>query len=327
MPEPIATSANGQQGVIVQILGDIDSRRLAVVRAGASRDVIHYGPDSEAAPEVLFVWQQRRQELAAVLASHGNRLRWVHFRRVGIGAPILQLFDAFPGVQLTNGSGASGIAVAEHVLAVLLALYKRLPEAYDNQRRRAWAREFNVSELHQQTACIIGLGDIGRNVARVLRPFGVRLLGVRRQAEAVEEVDETHTSETFLRALDLSNIVILAAPLTPDTRHLIDAAALQRLRRGAYLINVGRGALVNEADLIDALRSGQLAGAALDVFAEEPLPSESPLWTVPNVIVTPHSSAHTQPTDDRSVQLFLANLERFRRGETLLSRMDRDLSY
>jgi phosphoglycerate dehydrogenase-like enzyme len=323
----MATSGNGRQAVIVQVLGDIDSRRLAMLRAGASGDVIEHGPDAEAAPEVLFVWQQRRRELAAVLASHANRLRWVQFRRVGIAAEILQLFDAFPAVELTNGSGASGIAVAEHVLAVLLALYKRLPELYDNQRRREWVRDFNVCELHQQAACIIGLGDIGRSIARVLRPFGVHLVGVRRQAEPVEEVDETHTLATLGTALARSNIVILAAPLTPETHHVLGAAALRHIPRGAYLINVGRGALVDQAELIDALRSGQLAGAGLDVFEEEPLAAESPLWSLPNVIVTPHSSAHTQPTDDRSVHLFLANLERFRRGESLLSRMDRHLSY
>ena len=278
------------------------------------------------APEVLFVWEQRRQDLADILAADPGRLRWVQFRRVGIPGSTLDLFRAFPRVQLTNGSGASGIAVAEHALATLLALYKGLPRLYDAQRQHTWL-EFPAAELHGQTACIIGLGDIGRSIARLLRPFGVRLLGVRRTPRAVPEVDETHTVDALGALLERSSIVILAAPLTPASQHLLGEPELQRLPAGAYLINVGRAGVVDTAALTRALQTGHLAGAGLDVFDAEPLAADSPLWSLPNVIVTPHSSAHTQPTDDRSVQLFLDNLDRFRRGEPLHSRLDLGLGY
>ncbi len=292
-----------------------------MVRAGAQPDAVQYGEVSDASPEVLFVWAQRRPVLAEILARHGEHLRWVHFRRVGIGESIVGLFQAYPRVQLSNGSGASGIAVAEHGIALLLALLKRLPELGDRQREHRWAHEFTAAELHAQTACIIGLGDVGLSVARVLRPFGVRLVGVRRQREAAAEVDETYAVEELGAALERSSILIVAPALTSETHHLVGAHELARLPAGALVINIGRGAVVDEAALVSALQGGHLGGAGLDVVEDEPLPAASPLWDMPNVIVTPHSAAHTEATDDRAVQLFLENLARLRRGEALRSLM------
>jgi phosphoglycerate dehydrogenase-like enzyme len=307
--------------VIVRIVGQIDARRLEMVRTGAAADVVQYGETPEAAPDVLFVWAQSRPVLAAILERHGEHLRWVHFRRVGIGASIVGLFQTYPRVQLTNGSGASGIAVAEHALALLLALLKRLPELGERQREHVWAHEFTATELHGRTACIVGLGDVGLSVARVLRPCGVRLLGVRRHGEPVAEVDATYPVEQLGAALRQSSILIVAPALTSATHHLVGADELACLPSGALVINVGRGAVIDELALTSALRSRHLAGAGLDVTEEEPLPSQSPLWDMANVIVTPHSAAHTEATDDRAIQLFLENLERLREGRALRSLM------
>jgi phosphoglycerate dehydrogenase-like enzyme len=143
----------------------------------------------------------------------------------------------------------------------------------------------------------------------------------------VAEVDETHTPEALPGLLKRTDVLVLAAPLTAETRRLIGAAELARLPRGSYLVNVGRGALLDEAALVDALGSGRLGGAALDVFGEEPLPANSPLWSAPNLIVTPHAATHTEATDERSLEIFLDNLGRFRRGEELRNVVDRALGY
>lgn len=307
--------------MIIRVLGDIDSRRLDMVRTGAPADMVHYGLQENAPPDVLFVWAQRRGELTDILAQHEAHLKWVHFRRVGIGEQIVSLFRPFAHIQLTNGSGASGIAVAEHALALLLALLKQLPRLRDSQRDHTWQHEISVAELHGRTACVIGLGDVGRSAARLLRPFGVHVLGVRRTAEQVADVDETYPVEALHTVLERASILVLAPALTPATRRLIGPAELARLPAGALVINVGRGAVLDEAALLAALQSHHLAGAGLDVLADEPLAPESPLWDMPNVIITPHSAAHTEATDDRSVQLFLDNLERLRRGDEPRNRM------
>jgi phosphoglycerate dehydrogenase-like enzyme len=307
--------------MIIRVVGDIDVRRLDIVKTGAPADVVYYQAEADAPPDVLFVWAQRRSELTHILAQHGDHLRWVHFRRVGIGEPIVSLFRPFPHIQLTNGSGASGIAVAEHALALLLALLKRLPELRDLQREHTWSHGISVAELYGRTACVVGLGDVGRSAARLLRAFGVHVLGVRRTAEQVAEVDETYPVEALHTVLERSSILVLAPALTPATRRLIGATELARLPAGALVINVGRGAVLDEAALIAALQSSHLAGAGLDVLADEPLAAESPLWDMPNVIITPHSAAHTEATDDRSVELFVDNLERVRRGDEPRNRM------
>ena len=304
----------------VRVVGNLDARRTELWRGNGT----HVSLNGETAPEVLFVWAQRRTDLADLVAEHGSRLRWVHFRRVGIPESTVRLFDPFPHIQLTNGSGASGIAVAEHAIALLLALFKRLPTLRESQQRHEWPREFPAFELYGHTVGIVGLGDVGLSVARLLRPFGVRLLGVRRRPESVAEVDETFTTEALGDVLARCSILILAPPLTGATRHMIGAAELAQLPTGAYIINVGRGATVDEAALIAALRDGGLAGAGLDVLEDEPLAADSPLWDMPNVIITPHSAAHTEGTDDRSVLLFLDNLQRFCEARPLLSPMARN---
>jgi phosphoglycerate dehydrogenase-like enzyme len=303
----------------MQIVGQLGAERFERIAACCAADSF----DGAGGPEVVFVWEYQRAELAALLAEHGDQVRWVHFRRVGIPPDVLRLFEPYPQVVLTNGSGASGVAVAEHALALMLALAKRLRELFEDQRQRTWERGFEVAELRGQTACVVGLGDVGGNIVRLLRALGMHCIGVRRQLRRVEEVDETVTSVSEPGVLERSRWLILAASLSDATRGMIGARELARLPRGSYVVNVGRGPLVDETALIEALRNGHLAGAGLDVVATEPLAAESALWSMPNVIVTPHAAAHTPETDDRSVDIFLHKLERFRRGEELPNRIDR----
>jgi phosphoglycerate dehydrogenase-like enzyme len=308
--------------MIVRVLGDLDQRRREMLEADANGVTIVYAGD-DAAPEALFVWAQERSSLTHIAELYGPTLRWVHFRRVGVPDATLNVFRQFPQVQLTTGSGASGIAVAEHALALLLALLKRLPELGKHQAERSWRHEFTAAELHGQTVCIVGLGDVGRSTARLLRAFGVRILGVRRGGEPLPEVDEMHTPAALASVLRRSTVLILAATLTPETRHMIGAQQLAQLPPGALVINVARGAVMDEMALIESLRTGHIGGAGLDVLVNEPPAPDSPLWDLPNVILTPHSAAHTTGTDDRAVALFLDNLERFRRGDPLANCVSR----
>jgi phosphoglycerate dehydrogenase-like enzyme len=300
-------------------VGQLDGSRLERLAACCPADSL----DDPAGPEAVFVWEYQRAELAALLAEHGSQVRWVHFRRVGVPSDLIRLFDPYPHVVLTNGSGASGVAVAEHALALMLALAKRLPTLQEDQRTRTWRRGFEVAELRGKTACVVGLGDVGASIARLLRTLGMHCIGVRRQRRDIDDVDEVYTSLAEPGVLERTQWLVLAAALTEATRGMIGARELARLPRGSFVVNVGRGQLIDEPALIDALRGGHLAGAGLDVVATEPLAAESALWSMPNVIVTPHAAAHTPETDDRSVDIFLDKLERFRRREAVPNQIPR----
>jgi phosphoglycerate dehydrogenase-like enzyme len=213
------------------------------------------------------------------------------------------------------------------VVAVVLAFYKDLFAMRALQARREWSSSFAVRELRGQTVGLVGLGSIGGSTARLLRPFGVRLRALRRKREPSSDVDEVYTRPELDRFLDDLDVLVIAAPLTAETRLLIGAAEVQRLRRGALLVNVGRGAIVEEAALLDALWSGQLGGAALDVFETEPLSPESPFWSMPNVLVSPHCGDSTPQSPERSLAVFLDNLARFRSGAPLLNVVDRERGY
>ncbi len=247
-------------------------------------------------------------------------LRWLHVFNAGVDHPVFQRFLE-RGVRLTTSAGASAEPIAQTALAGLLWLARGFPHWQDAQRRRSWeplrAQEV-PRELRGQTLIVVGLGGIGLELARLARALGLHVIGVRRSpARGGEPADEIHPPARLRELLPRADWLALACPLTPETRRMIDADALARLPRGARLINVGRGELVHEAALVDALRAGQLAGAYLDVFEIEPLPAESPLWDLPGVIVTPHNSAASRGNERRQTEAFLRNLRHWLRGEPL----------
>jgi phosphoglycerate dehydrogenase-like enzyme len=311
----------------LQIVGPIDDsmvRRIGelnsdvMIRTGAS------SPD-ETPCDVLLAWETTVDELVAALRGHRS-LPWVHTNAAGIHPLVIDALAEQPTI-LTNGSGAQAPAIAEYVVAALLAFRKRLRELGRFQDQAQWAVGFRVAELRDLTVGIVGLGNAGRAIARLLRPFGVRLLGVRRHPAPVEEVDRVYSLDELPEFLAQLDALVIAAPLTSETRGIIGAKELARLRPGAVLVNVARGAIVDEDALIAALHTGQLAGAALDVFGEEPLLASSPLWAMPNVIVSPHCCDHTPETDERGLALFLDNLTRYVNGEPLRNVVDRDVGY
>jgi D-2-hydroxyacid dehydrogenase (NADP+) len=238
-------------------------------------------------------------------------LRWLHSGSAGVDHPVFRmLIDR--GARLTNSSGASGRSIAHHVLMSLLALRRDLPGFLRDQASGEW-RTRDVGDLEGITVGVLGMGPIGAESARLAGEFGMRAIGMRRTV-AGDEPCETWTLDRLHELLPRLDAVVLALPLAPETRHLIGVRELALLPAGAHLVNVGRGELIDEPALIDALCSGRIGAAALDVTEVEPLPAESPLWSMPNVIVTPHSSGSTASTRRRATELFVEEFERFARG-------------
>lgn len=275
--------------------------------------------------DALVVWELDVAETVRMVEQH-PRLGWVHMRWAGVPGQILKALGERP-IPLTNGSGAHGVAIGEYVVGVVMNHYKRFHEMRGAQLRSTWLPEFKIRELRGQTVGIVGLGDLGLSIARVLRPFGVQLRGLRRSPAPAPEVDELYEPSRvgeFVQGLD---VLVVAAPLTAETRGLIGARELAELERGALLVNVGRAAIVDQAAMLEALQSGQLGGAALDVFLEEPLEAESPLWQMPQVFISPHCADASPQSLERGLELFLANLRRFKNGEPLHHVVDRTAGY
>lgn len=228
------------------------------------------------------------------------------------------------GIRLASAQGANERAVAEHAMALILALARQLHLGRDNQRQHRWRGMIGdplrrEKELGRATLLIYGLGRIGSRLATLARAFDMRLIGVKRSpGTGSEPVDELVTPDRFHEALGQADFVALTSPLTPETDGLMSAAAFRAMKPSAYLINVGRGRIVDEAALVAALHEGRIAGAGLDCFHEEPLPASSPLWDFDNVVITPHAAGETQLYERRIVDLLMKNLARLHRGETEL---------
>jgi phosphoglycerate dehydrogenase-like enzyme len=248
-------------------------------------------------------------------------LRWLQVFNAGVDHDFFQTVMQ-RGVRLSTAAGTSAEPIALTAIAALLFLARGFPHWIDAQRRRAWETlpsEQVPHDLRGQTLLVVGLGGIGAEIARLGRALGLHVVGVRRSPRRPDDpVDELYTPDRLPELLPRADWLALACPLTPETRGLIDAEALTRLPRGAHLLNVGRGEVVDQAALVEALRKGELAGAYLDVFEVEPLPPTSPLWELPNVLVTPHNSAASRGNERRQVDRFFVNLVRWGRGEPLL---------
>ncbi|ETX16032.1 hydroxyacid dehydrogenase [Roseivivax halodurans JCM 10272] len=252
------------------------------------------------------------------------RLRFLQSVSSGTNAYDLAAFREH-GVMLASGAGANMNAVSEHAMALLLALTRRLGLARDKQARRTWGDEQSdpsrrARELPGRTLLLVGLGHIGNRIALLARAFGMRVTAVRRNAEAGRgHADEVHPFGALPELIPAADAVVLCCPLTDETANLIDADALSRFRPDAVLINVARGGCVDEPALIEALRTGTLAGAGLDVTATEPLPGNSPLWDMENVILTPHTAGETAAFEGNVIDILIENLSKLRAGNADLT--------
>ena len=270
------------------------------------------------------------------LLARAPRLMWVHSATAGVER-VLTPSALERGLAITNARGVFSDPIAEYVLMMILAVSRRLPLLLELQRERTW-QPLEGREMADVTLGVVGLGSIGRRVAELALTLGSRVVATRRQ-QAIDETSDDEAPDELLALIDVlpadglpqllaeSDFVVLALPLTSDTENLFDAEMLAHAKRGAWLINVARGALVDERALVRAVREGRLGGAVLDTFREEPLPADSELYTTPNIIVTPHTSWSSGRVLDRSIELFCDNLGRFRRGEPLLNLVDPAAGY
>ncbi|MFZ0639210.1 MAG: D-2-hydroxyacid dehydrogenase [Candidatus Acidiferrales bacterium] len=276
--------------------------------------------------DILVGFSLRREQFA-----QAKKLKWIHATAAGVGQLMYpELRES--GIMLTNARGIHSIPMSEHILGMLIAMARRFPDAFRFQQAAHWAQQeiwdARPRELKSKVLLIVGFGSIGRELARLLQPIGMRIWGMTRSGRGEPQLVERILSATELHdALPQADFVVLAAPETPDTRQMIGQKELALMKPSAYLFNVARGTLVDEAALIAALRARAIAGAALDVTAEEPLPPESPLWKLDNVFITPHISAATENLWHRQEELLLENLERWFDGRELLNRVDLQRGY
>jgi phosphoglycerate dehydrogenase-like enzyme len=277
--------------------------------------------------EVAFSAQVSRTQLAAA-----PLLRWIHSPAAGVGGMLFPETIERP-VTITNSRGMSAETMAEHVLAVALALFRRLPMAFESQQRCEWAQDTIGLAGNRSIAgarvLVIGLGAIGAAAARRLAALGAIVTGIRRNVSAppVDGVSEVLAPERLHDLLPAADVVIVSAPHTRQTRHLIGSRELEAMSPTAILINVSRGQLIDEAALAEALRHRRIEAAALDVFEHEPLPVESPLWALPNVLITPHTSGFRPDHWDAAVAIFAENLRRYESGRELINVVDKHAGY
>ncbi|MFN6559007.1 MAG: D-2-hydroxyacid dehydrogenase [Nostoc sp. ChiSLP01] len=283
--------------------------------------------DGDASDAEVYVngFYLKASTLDKVLAA-APRLRWQQSPSAGVNHILTPSFLQ-RDIILTNGAGVHAIPISEFVLAFMLYHAKNLRKLQTLQDEHTWVRGVFLEELADDTLLIIGTGNIGQAIASRAKAFGVRVWGSRRHPEPLPNFDKIVGVDEWRSLLPEADYVVIATPLTPETKNLIDEAALRSMRPSAYLINIARGAIVDEAALIAALREGWIAGAGLDTVAIEPLPPESPLWSLPNAFITPHCSALSPRLRERIAELFIDNLKRYQTGQPLRNVVDKKAGY
>jgi phosphoglycerate dehydrogenase-like enzyme len=273
--------------------------------------------------DIFVGYSLRAEQLKAA-----RKLKWIHSTAAGVAQLMYpELRDS--GIMVTNPSGIFSVPMAEHTMGLLLALARNFPDSVRQQDAARWAQQElwdkpqHLTEINGKVLLIAGYGSIGREVAKRAKVFEMRVWGVTRSGEG----ERTHADKILPvaklhEALPEADYVLIAAPETAETRHLIGAAEIAKMKHGARLINVGRGSLLDEAALLRALESGALGGAAIDVAKLEPLPAESPLWKAPNLVITPHTSGVSGRLWDRQAAVLIELLERWFDGRELFNRVD-----
>lgn len=265
------------------------------------------------------------------LIEAAPKLRWIQGSMAGAGEVAEKVGLKDTDITITTASGVFSGPLAEFALAALLSHAKQFDRLRREKSEKVW-RQATTGSLEGETLCIVGLGNIGRTVAERARPFGMRVVGVKRTVreddEAWEYADELFATEDLKDALGEAAYVVATLPGTPETHHLLDAEAFGRIKDGAYFANIGRGSVVDEAALVEALEQGRLSGAALDVFETEPLPEDSPLWEMEGVVISPHSTDMVpELVNKRQTDLFCDNLRRYLAGDDLINVLDKQLLY
>jgi phosphoglycerate dehydrogenase-like enzyme len=280
--------------------------------------------DKKVNADVLITWGQYSPVRYCQFATN---LKWVFAFSAGVEGLVTPEMRQF-NFRLSNAKGIHGKPISDNVLGYILSHLRCFPVFAEQQKKKIWKKASSIiDETHEKTVGIIGAGDIGKEVARKCKAFDMRVLGVKRTPNPVPNVDEVYASGDMDKVLEQSDFVVILVPITPDTVHLFNEDRFNKMKKGSYLINVGRGPVVDEKALIKALESGRLAGAALDVAEIEPLPEDSPLWEMPNVFITPHTAADSPYYLDRALEIFCRNVERFEKGEKLINEIEPGAKY
>jgi phosphoglycerate dehydrogenase-like enzyme len=287
------------------------------------------GAEMIADAEVAFSGQVHRAQL-----DRASQLRWIHSPAAGVGGMLYPEMRARP-IVITNSRGMAAETMAEHAVAVTLAMFRRLPTAVRRQTERHWAQdEISAGRPNRTVAgseiLVVGLGAIGTAIASKFTALGAHVKGVRRrqpEADSHPWIGEIAGRDKLHTWLSTADVVIISAPETSETRHMIGARELSLMKRDALLVNLSRGKLVDEGALVHALSARAIGGAALDVFEHEPLAAESSLWSLPGVLITPHTSGFRPDHWDAATTLFATNLRRFEHGEPLLNVVDKEAGY
>lgn len=300
--------------------------------AAAADCTIRFFPDTNAAlshMEDIHILFAPSDAQSPILAAAAPNLKWFASYYAGVD-PLLKSKALRPGTLLTNGSGAYGVTIAEHMVMVTLMMLRRYAEYQRFVQEKQFRSDLMIGSIYGSTILICGTGDIGCKFAQRLQPFcPKKIIGVNRSGRMAEGFDEIYPIHQLDEVLPQADILALTLPGTPETDDLISARRIARMKEGAYLINVGRGNCVDQDALIDALHSGKLAGAALDVFRQEPVPENDPAWNTPNLLFTPHCSGKMTMayTRDTLVNNFCENLQRFHDGLPLNHLVDPELGY
>jgi len=259
--------------------------------------------------------------------KQGAALRWVHTWAAGVNTlPLKEFKDR--NIMLTNSSGVHAYPISETVFAMMLSLTRKLNIYARNQIKKDWAPKNNKLEMHEKTIGILGIGAIGEETARLAKAFGMKVLGYRRTGQASPNVDCMFDSKGIIEMMSQSDYVVNTLPLTKETFGLMGADQFRHMKPTAFYINIGRGDTTDEDALVEALQGNLIAGAGLDVFVQEPLPKESPLWDLENVIITPHDAGETENYNDRVMKIFIPNLKDYLNGRKPgMNLVDLDLEY
>lgn len=263
--------------------------------------------------EILLGWSNK---VADEAVSPDSKTKWVQVWSAGVDRLPLEAFQK-KGIWLTNASGVHSIPITEHIFAMILGFVRNLHHAVRQQSRSTWDTAGTFTELAGKTIVIVGVGQIGRHAAQVAKAFGMRTIGVRNSGDPAPHIDVMYKVDELTEALSQGDYIVNILPLTPLTTHIFDREKFAAMKDSAFFVNVGRGQSVVTDAMVEALQSGKLAGAGLDVFEEEPLPKDHPLWSEDNVIITPHKAGDTDRYTERVMDIFLDNLEAYVQGRPL----------
>jgi phosphoglycerate dehydrogenase-like enzyme len=297
---------------------DLDEKYINEIKEVAPDWEIVSGKDTDELQEdvkdaqVILHWKKAIEQ---TVLEQNNDLKWVQTWSAGVNnLPLEQLSER--NVSITSANGVHAYPISETIFALMLGLTRKIHTYVRQQQQKQWEHADLKLEIHEKTIGVLGVGAIGLETAKIAKAFGMKVLGVRHSGKSTDYVDEMYTPDQLSDVLPQCDVVVITLPLTDETTNLFGKEQFDQMKNSSLLINIGRGPIVKEDELVEALQSGKIAGAGLDVFATEPLPEDSPLWEMENVIVTPHTAGSTEHYTERVVRdVFIPNLKNYLEGE------------